>query len=124
MTTQEKSLAIGTFMGIKPHKVSEALYSYSDFPWYSTNRDTPEKVMHDFAGYAKYHEKWDWIIPVVKKIVDINILVNSPSFGYSEQDQVDSASLLLVINDALTDLSIQGLFDAVYEYIQWYQSII
>lgn len=124
MTTQEKSLVIGTFMGIKPIQVKENLYSYADLPWFSTTRDTPEKVMHDFSGYAKYHEKWDWIIPVVKKIVECDSNINKPNGSFTEDDRRTSYTRLYFVNDALTDLSIQGLFDAVYEYIQWYQSLI
>lgn len=111
-------------MGIAPNKVRENLYSYADLPWFSTTRDTPEKVMHDFAGYAKYHEKWDWIIPVVKKIVECDSNIHKHTSPFTEDDGLASHTYLYAIMDALTDLSIQGLFDAVYEYVQWYQSLI
>jgi hypothetical protein len=79
--------------------------------------------MHDFSGYAKYHEKWDWIIPVVKRITEIGSDIQKHTSPLTELEKNRSSSLIYIIMDALTDLSLQGLFDAVYEYVQWYESI-
>jgi hypothetical protein len=54
----------------------------------------------------KFHTSWDWLMPVVEKIRDVQI-----SEGWSNKQPVIKA---------LSDVNITILWKAVVQFIQWY----
>lgn len=56
----------------------------------------------------RYKTSWDWLMPVVTKIFSLNV---TPS-------QERSA-----INDALNEANINSIYEAVVDFIKWYNSV-
>lgn len=76
MSTQEiadSNRLIAEFMGVGPRDGSDGYYSYNDGVFFSIRERDPEKVMDAIARYAKYHTSWDWLMPVLEKIIKIEI---------------------------------------------------
>jgi hypothetical protein len=69
---KEKNKLIIDFMGIKPKMESPDTYTYVDFPFISIKENNPEKVMEGIIDYVKYHKSWDWLMPVIRKIIRDN----------------------------------------------------
>lgn len=65
---KETNKLIAKFMGFRAKMVKPNVYKYADPPFILIEKDTPEEVLDSFAEYAKYHESWDWLIPVIEKI--------------------------------------------------------
>jgi hypothetical protein len=87
----------------------------ADFMGHGFEELTDNEVPHRYymikgVGYKdallKYHTSWDWLMPVVEKIKDVQI-----SEGWSNKQPV--------IN-ALSDVNITILWKAVVQFIQWY----
>jgi hypothetical protein len=104
MTTKESNRLIADFMGIKPSLDVHGHYFYLDMPWFCVREDNLEKVMDAITDYVKYDKRWNWLMPVVQKIYSFKI----------EDEPV------LIIRDALADASLRGTYDAVVEFILWY----
>lgn len=62
-----------------------------------------------FMDAAEYHTSWDMLMPVVSKVNDLY---------YDELDEY--SELALIVRDAVKDASLQGTYDAVVEFIKWY----
>lgn len=58
----------------------------------------------------RYHESWDWIIPVLQKIEELS----------SEQEEVFHQ--LDSIKDALLNLDIEEVHLNVAEFVKWYNN--
>lgn len=80
--------------------------------WYDDDKFLPEFIYDNLCEnkginlytLLQFHESWDWLIPVVKKIYDLQ-LENEP---------------VLIVRDALAEASLVDTFDAVVEFIEWY----
>ncbi len=59
-----------------------------------------------------YDRSWDSLVPVINKIITLH---DTGRYGIYN-------SLLDIIKDALTDLSIRGTYDAVFEWIKEYNA--
>lgn len=95
-TIEEKNKLIAEFMQLRGEydEDEKVIYLESDIDGkgiYSLNE-------------LKYNSSWNWLMEVVKKIYDLR-LENEP---------------VLIVRDALTDASLVGTFDAVVEFIEWY----
>lgn len=66
----------------------------------------------NFIKRALYHTSWDWLIPVVHKI-----LFNTNLNGTNSDDW---ENLVKNIQSALSNCEITNLFDTVVEFINWY----
>lgn len=69
-TIEEKNILIGQFMGFKPKKAGD-FYYWNDAPFFYCQDKTEEKVIKSRGKYAKYHSSWDWLMPVIKKMAEI-----------------------------------------------------
>ena len=57
------------------------------------------------VGKEHFHNDWAWLMPVISVIKD---------------NSLEEYHLIDIIDDALTDVSIRGTYDAVVEFIKWY----
>lgn len=66
-------------------------------------------INHKTIGYTpiKYHSSWDWLVPVVKKILDLN-------------NMEDLYKRMTRITESLIYLDITLLFEEVVSFITWY----
>ena len=104
------------FMGIKPKMESPDVYTYSDMPFFSCRENTPEKVVKAFTEYSKYHTSWDWLMPVVRKIVEISC------------DETDKCDVFMSneynsILDTIPLAIIEDSYKVVIEFIKYYNTI-
>jgi hypothetical protein len=102
----EKNKLIVEFMGIKPKMESPDVYTYSDMPFYSIREDNPEKVIEGICKYVQYSTDWNWLMEVVQKCYEID-------FDYDNNYIGD-------ITCELTNVDIGGTYEAVVNFIEWY----
>ena len=113
MKTTEGNKLIAEFMGYKPF---DAFWDKSDNKkWYSINQLTGNS--RNSEDELRFHSSWDWLMPVVEKI---------------EQDQGEGYNILIehrncwiesdgiTIEGYSTESKIEAVFNAVCEYITWY----
>lgn len=73
-----------------------------DFDFYSKDGKTPELE----AMSMKYHDSWDWLMPVVEKIHSMGI-----DFHYSQHYKD--------VFTALQSVSISEVYEKIVEFIKW-----
>ena len=111
-TTAHKNRLILEFMDIKPKfNTLTGSYQYSNQPYFSINSKTYEEAMQGTAEYVKYSTSWDWLIPVIE------YCVLGPVEGTKGEE------LYKNIDAALLNLDLQGTYNAVVEYIEYYNTL-
>ena len=115
----EGNKLIAEFMGYKegfPHEGGDYIncsdvvegYEIPDHERAFPHND--DKDSHQFPlNYLEFHSSWDWLVPVVKKILDLNNM----SELYKRMTRV---------TESLIYLDIQILFEEVVKFIKWYNS--
>jgi len=73
---------------------------------YKSNYDSPQELLESSAYNVCYHNSWDWLMPVIKKIRKIG-------------DIKKKYSLELIISFE-NDTEIMNLYEKVVEFIKWY----
>ena len=103
---------IAEFMGVYDEisldSIAGNIHSWSDAPFFYITEDSKEKVMEGIAKYSKYDTSWDWLMPVVEKILDLSF-----------QDDGDAEDFYN-IRDCMPDLN--HTYKAVVEFIKTYNS--
>lgn len=88
------------------------IHSWSDPPFYYTTENSKEKVIHNIIKYSKYHSSYDWLMPVLRKILDIT---------FSDEDKETSdSSYFYDIRDCLPD--IDSTYRAIVDFIKLYNT--
>lgn len=109
----EGNKLIVEFMELKPVEWG-GMYSISQ-DHCTCRESTPEKALNGFASIAKYHNSWDWLMPVVEKI---------HSIFESEEDDIPpyiyQCEEFLLIRDELCTGRLPESWKAVVEFIKWY----
>jgi len=103
----ENNKLIAEFMGLKAILIKPDVYAMSKTPWLSVTGDTPEKVMADFCKSTEYHSDWNWLMPVIEKCFTISL-------------DIEVGNRIMVINDALLTINKSEIYNAVIEFIKWY----
>jgi len=106
MNITESNKLIAEFMGVKPRMESPDVYTFNDGIFFSCRENNPEKVMDAIAKYSKYHTSWDWLMPVIGKILDISF-----------QDEGDAEDFYS-IRDCIPDIN--HTYRSVVEFIKKY----
>jgi hypothetical protein len=106
--TLQGNRILAEFMGLKPgYNSYTKKYNWGDGIFFMTDGDTIEEVMDAIVGYAKYHSSWDWLMPVVEKILNI----------CQESDEMEK---YYIITDAIPE--IESVFAACIEFAKWYKN--
>jgi hypothetical protein len=108
-TTQKETLItqnmlIAQFMGVKPRLIAPDCYGLNNMPFWSITGDTPDKVLKDASLLLNYHNDWNELIAVVKKIA------NMKGFYAIEND----------LKDTIINAKIEAVYNACIEFIKWY----
>lgn len=85
-------------------------------------------LMYDYSGtgkaiyalperYLRYHEKWDWLMPVVEKISKLYEWVEPETSEELEQATEQSSVCMITI-----DTPIEMVYERVVDFIKWYNS--
>jgi len=103
------------FMGVKPQYNSyTGKFSWGDGCLFMSDDILFEKVMDAVVEYAKYDSDWNWLMGVVKKLMDIFQTCDdyeSSPFYSEEWESIEAA---------LPFANIDTAFQAVVEFIQFY----
>ena len=105
----KSSILIARFMGAKFDKETFFAISPNDLWLHYHGIVNYTTINHGHGPILKYHTSWDWLLPVFKSITDLAI-------SYDE----DGYDLIEICADAITDVSITGAFEAIVEFIEWY----
>lgn len=76
-------------------------------------RDKNTNYIEFYVVDAKYHSSWDWLMPVIEKIMDI-CFECSELTGWEINDPED----FYAIRDCIPDIT--HTYKAVVEFIKWY----
>jgi len=128
MTTTEiteGNKLIADFMGVK-----ETVAYYDNYgqqtPCYYTDNNlyrsptfgSPNKSLKNFLGASKYHESWDWLMPVVEKIEAMGFDIH-----------IDPKNRCMIFNgnknvriDTSIGSKIESVWCAVIAFIKWYNT--
>lgn len=96
---------------------------YTVFRNYRTRSYTGKgESLSEFFGAAKYHESWDWLMPVIEQISDLH----SEKFEYDVDkiatgDWPDDMEYIDVITLPIAT-PIKEVYQKVVEFIKWYNS--
>lgn len=74
--------------------------------WQYNSKGFWEQTIFDFHKELKFHKSWDWLMPVVEKI-----LYNTPN---SEKWAIYK------ISDYVGSIDIKSTYKTVIEFIKWY----
>ena len=120
MKTTEKNRLIAQFMGCEP--TPDALdrsvlaYYIGDVIINADNskNENDENVFH--PEDMQFHTDWNWLMPVIRKIEelgnDVLITTNYIQISFDEGEQ------FIVIDDL--NIKIDSVYNAVVEFIKWY----
>jgi hypothetical protein len=97
------------FMELKPTEL-KGMYSVSHNHC-TCQESTPEKALDRFASIAKYHESWDWLMPVLEKVM-------AKCFELEEESDKDLIEWFYCIRDFIPDIN--STHSAIVEFIEWY----
>jgi len=113
----EGNKLIVAFMELKPTEW-RGMYSISHN--HCTCREsTPEKALDGFASIAKYHESWDWLMPVLTKIgndTGHELVIHAETSYWNQFGDNSLITDFLGYEYPLQD----GIWRAVVEFIKWY----
>jgi hypothetical protein len=106
-TVYENNQIIAEFMGGKTK--STVLRTIGD-------RMTDDEHWLPFHGivkfsHLKYHSSWDWLMPVVRKIVEYSV---------NESEDAFMSDVYTSILDTIPLASIEDGYKVVIEFIEWY----
>ena len=122
MNTQENNKLITEFMGWKialgtkdEYSTTHAITKYIDTPLFSHNYNDKELSVETEHRLDKmlFDSSWDWLMPVVVKCFNVYDDAYNTNVFNSDNQQFN-------LNDALLLTNIDALYNAVIEFIKWY----
>ena len=102
MNTEKNNRLIAEFMGVKPclkHPDKQCFLKIKD------NKNPSLQYWH----LLKYHKSWDWLMPVIDKI-----LSSEEYFEYKKTLNIYTSGVF--VNTKFIEVS----FNSVVEFIKWY----
>lgn len=93
----------------------KSFYDASDKDWNGERRDFE-------LSQLKYHESWDWLMPVIEKIEEITLLsaVGMNVNIYNQLTEIKCRWTGEIIAYGKGKSRIQAAYYAVVEFIKWY----
>jgi len=131
------SALIAEFMGIKEIKSSFDSYGNQEPIWYcgylgyrTSAFSVPNKSFDQFLKDAKFRTSWDWLMPVLEKIVKTKIgdgikYVEYPylrTFGMVNEETGD---VMVRLNGSQLFQSkelFEATYDAIIDFLEWWSS--
>ena len=116
MNIETNNKLIAEFMGGIYKKNPATLKNYDD-------RITINDVSYKFnsdgitKNYLQYYSSWDWLMPVVKKIINLS---NDFVKKLKNEDFQKYTYLMQEIDNSMTNPIIEKVYEAVVEFIKWY----
>ena len=106
---------IAEFMGLKPTKVFGRYLISKDHCHCVEN--TEEEAMNGFASISKYNISWDWLMPVVEKIENLEYwcIIGKWTSICSANDNERIA-----ISSVEGKSKIMNAYHAIISFIMWY----
>lgn len=101
-TTEENNRLIAEFMGLTESSIPNK---------YWTEKNS-EGITSGEMVEPKYHSSWDWLMPVVNKIRTL--------YNNCEVDGDEAFDIIDVLSEGCTEANIFQAFDAVVQFIEWY----
>jgi hypothetical protein len=120
MTTEEVlsgNRLICDFMGVKPKSYIPEVFYWQDAPFFYVSEHGMEKVMDAIVGYVKYHKSWDWLMPVVEKIIKTIGVKTYQECTYEEW------AISTHLTRMTIGMPIESVYYAVIDYIKYYNSL-
>lgn len=135
MNTTDNNKLIAEFMELKPTKI-HSNYQWNDGVFFSVVEYTEEKAKQAIYEYVKYHESFDWLIPVVEKIESIGkndyfvhimgnscfITTNNPCI--LEKNNYDECIISSVeifsYKEDMQPTKLECIYRVVVEFIKWH----
>ena len=114
----EGNKLIMEFMELKPTE-QKGMYLISQHH-YTCLENTPEMALSGFASIAKYHESWDWLMPVLERIEakghrwEIGMSPTSSQHHYCKIWSIGTIERVSLLD---------AVYGAILEFIKWYNSI-
>jgi hypothetical protein len=119
------SALIADFLGWEKYE-DVLTYKFPNlYPIYNINDEENTGWISDQITNAEFHSRWDWLMPVVEKIeieckFDVNI------YGHYNWVMPFRCTILDNRNDVIVyksnDSKIQCVYDAVVEFIKWWNA--
>lgn len=94
---------------------NKLIAGFMDFPVTESVKGALVWFDDDGAKDVLYHESWDWLMPVVEKISDID------DFAYEEDDAITTEQTKIVLTTHVC-VSIETLYERVVKFINWYNN--
>ena len=116
---EEDNKLIVKFMELDKKILSAGnIHSWSDAPFYYTTENSKEKVLQHIIEYSKYYSSWDWLHPVIRKI--INTIGVKTIDDCDEEEWYQSTR----ITRMYIGIDIETAHHYVVEWIKWYNNKI
>ena len=81
-----QNMLIAQFMGITPELIEPDCYKLSNTPFWSITGDTPDKVLKNASILLDYHNDWNKLMQVIKKILIISLENDNMELYYNITD--------------------------------------
>jgi len=115
MNIEESNKLIAEFMGLK---VEGRLVIANE----SIKSNNERFLHHCSISMAKYHISWDWIMPVVDKIEDMDVVasvqIEQPTIYIWKSSEESTFEDICI--DIYDRTKLEAVYKAVIEFIQWY----
>lgn len=105
LSVEEGNRLIAEFMGIP--KCDRCDHDCGGYKYGPGNYFTPDKM--------RYHSSWDWLMPVVKKIMNLPIMKEKGILFMTQQED-----LAINIRREVGKVRMQNSWQSVVKFIQWY----
>lgn len=86
---------------------------YPNVVFFSTDSTSIPTTLSYNERFQKYHSSWDWLMPVIKKIHELDISIDN---------EVGSARQYNVVGSSIGPVTIESAWQACVEFITWYNA--
>jgi hypothetical protein len=84
-------------------------FTHTKHGWIDTPANDGKQIAQDYD--LKYHSSWDWLMPVIKKIHELDISIDN---------EVGSARQYNVVGSSIGPVTIESTWQACVEFIKYY----
>ena len=124
MYTQEEILEgnklIAEFMGAEVSQAYSKTKEQDGLMFYYSKDSSPDTYRNLSSAAIKYHSSWDWLMPLVEKIEELNV---TESFFI-----IEDKTCILWLTDTKdicqrSSSKIESVYNTVVEFIKWHKTL-